>query len=468
MLIKLRFSTAMLLFVLAMHPAAWADNPAQPANLRALVYSSTAIEIFWDRVIGSALNYEISIDGEVVTTSQGTSYFTNRLDSGNSYTFDVVAIDASNNRSLKASVVAVTSGGSGTPPNGPAAPDNVNLVVYSQTAAELFWDRAPAADRVTSTQIKRDDELIGMAEGNSFFDNTREPGAHYIYDLTAIDNRGRRSMSTQLLEQPLISTINRDNHVELLAVALAVYSGDSYNSLLIDLQDRLLSTFLGEVFTDEVLLPVTYTCNNGGTAYFAVSPLDVLFSDCQIDQAVYDGPFYVQSGNSNQVSSTGLTISAPAGTTLQFDGALLIAARYFYSTIDVNAHLTSPTAVLSVTTANTEFGFTHLSRCCSGSPNFLAGFKGSFDFFTHRLDERQIFVSTLVDFNYSEPFATHTDNWNYRTGVLRLAAADDSEVVLNANTGNDATVDIQINNKDGFEQFTQPWSLWHSVLRRSP
>jgi len=49
-----------------------------------------------------------------------------------------------------------------------------------------------------------------------------------------------------------------------------------------------------------------------------------------------------------------------------------------------------------------------------------------------------------------------------------LLAEDDSEVILDADTGDDTTVSIRLNGEAGAEQFIQPWSLWQSVLRRAP
>lgn len=56
-----------------------------------------------------------------------------------------------------------------------------------------------------------------------------------------------------------------------------------------------------------------------------------------------------------------------------------------------------------------------------------------------------------------------------RTGrVLELKAEDDSEVILDADTGIDATVSIHLSSEAGTEQFIQPWSLRQGVSRRAP
>ena len=83
-------------------------------------------------------------------------------------------------------------------------------------------------------------------------------------------------------------------------------------------------------------------------------------------------------------------------------------------------------------------------------------------------DGELISAATTTSFFYREPRSSHADDWNYRSGVLQLLAEDDSEVILDADTGDDTTVSIRLNGEAGAEQFIQPWSLWQSVLRRAP
>ena len=175
------------------------SRPPRPDNLRSQTYSTTAIELFWDRVANSTLSYEISIDGEPVQINQGTSYFTDELVAGQGYVFTVVAIDSGGLRSADSTITASTLPDPNQPSFiGPEAPANTRLLVYSRTAAELFWDRAPAAQDVVTTEISRNGSVIGMAEGNSFFDDTREPGLQYEYGLTAIDASNNRSLTSIL------------------------------------------------------------------------------------------------------------------------------------------------------------------------------------------------------------------------------------------------------------------------------
>jgi len=75
-----------------------------PTGLRGERYSFRAGEVFWDRVAGARLSYEVSIDDEVVGTSAGTSAFIDNRADLDTATIEVVAIDASGRRSSPASV----------------------------------------------------------------------------------------------------------------------------------------------------------------------------------------------------------------------------------------------------------------------------------------------------------------------------------------------------------------------------
>ena len=176
--------------------------PPVPANLRTAIYSVSAGEVFWDRVTGQRLTYEVSLNGEVAATTDGTSYFTDSIGTIDGTRVEVVAIGPDGVRSAGASATF----GEDTPTDpdpdpdpgtdAPPAPANAFITVYSPTAAELFWDRAPAAANVVRTEIVRDGETVGTTNGTSFFDDARERGVDYRYELIAIDSRGERSAPT--------------------------------------------------------------------------------------------------------------------------------------------------------------------------------------------------------------------------------------------------------------------------------
>ncbi|MGQ7846580.1 CotH kinase family protein [Granulosicoccus sp. 3-233] len=81
---------------------------AVPTGLKASVYSSTSAEIMWDRPATFGLSYEISRNGEQLSTTNGISHYDDNLQPDTTYNYDVVAIDRNGNRSLAASVMLDT------------------------------------------------------------------------------------------------------------------------------------------------------------------------------------------------------------------------------------------------------------------------------------------------------------------------------------------------------------------------
>jgi len=166
------------------------------AGLSISRYSSTSAELFWDRSATPGLRYEISRDSELLGTTNGTSFFDDTLSIDEPFhNYFVSALD-SDNRSVASTLIVLNAGAStgGTPtkpPSGPLPPisgdapvlQNATILVYSDTAAELFWIRPDASLGVTDVNVLRNGQLIGSTTGNSFFDDTRTPGEVYTYEL---------------------------------------------------------------------------------------------------------------------------------------------------------------------------------------------------------------------------------------------------------------------------------------------
>lgn len=324
------------------------DAPAAPANLRASVYSRQAAELFWERAPATlGLRYEIRRDGQVVRTTDGVSYFTGDLEGGRDYAFEVIAIDREGVRSSPAQLTVRTTGdGPSIPPptESPSAPEDVRIEIYSGTAAELFWTRPPAADRVVSTEIRRDGQLLTTKPGNSFFDDGRVRGQAYRYELTAISASGARS-STTIFEEGGTTAPDPEPSLpaavsERLDTLFAVANGDAFEPMIAVLER------LGTRDQDAERTPISsapdpdfpragprevFACPDGGT--FAVAAGSVSGSGpfystvaegCAIGELTVDGTFYEDStiNRTGGPSSLGLRVQdyrlvdAAAGTTM--------------------------------------------------------------------------------------------------------------------------------------------------------
>jgi len=188
---------------------------ADVTGLRADLYSTTTAELFWDRVPNEILSFEILRDDGVQNTTDGTSFLDSNRTPGAVNTYTVTAIDSQGVRSEPLSLVVEAYGSAG--------PQVIHLRgdVYSSTAAELFWVKEPG--NLCTFEVVRDDGVTATVLGNSYYDDSREPGIYYTYTVTAIDELGNRSQPTSLKLPPFgYESISSPPVTGLLA---SVYSG---------------------------------------------------------------------------------------------------------------------------------------------------------------------------------------------------------------------------------------------------
>lgn len=183
--------------------------PAAAVNLRGIAYSRTAFEFFWDRQSVPGLRYRVLLDGTLLQQTDGISAYVGGLERGREYQVEIITVDAAGNTSAPA-VATLTSGSGSTPgtvtvgataspgtpaPSGgaPAAPAGLRIDVYSNTAAELFWERPAATSGVVRYRVQRDGDVVRETAGISYFDATRTPGQRHRYEVVALNAAGQAS-----------------------------------------------------------------------------------------------------------------------------------------------------------------------------------------------------------------------------------------------------------------------------------
>jgi len=92
-----------------------------------------------------------------------------------------------------------------------APPTNLRLVVYSATAAELFWERQVNLFRNATVQILRNGTFIGATQGTSFFDDTRESGVLYRYEVFAFGPADGQSESAFVADEGIDDPAQSDD-----------------------------------------------------------------------------------------------------------------------------------------------------------------------------------------------------------------------------------------------------------------
>lgn len=239
-------------------PAAGA--PKAPNGLKAIVYSRTSGELFWNRPSTVGLKYEVRRNGELVKFTDGVSYFTKSLLASQSYAFEVVAVDSSGRRSSPSKLTLRTNGTTSVPidPTQPTvptestiAPTNITATIYSSTAVELFWTPAQVSTSpILKNEVRRNGILVATLPGGgarSYFDGTRIEGTAYNYEISAISatSTGRANFPARAVVPTAsiaISTIYLDDETALVPTGgtflVAEFIGDINNDgrsdLLVD------------------------------------------------------------------------------------------------------------------------------------------------------------------------------------------------------------------------------------------
>jgi len=136
----------------------------------------------------------------IATTDAVTSYTATSLRSNFSYEFGIVAIDASNNKSLMRTATLTTT--SSTDTTAPAAPGSVSLAAFSSTRVDVIWGASTSTD-VAYYQVYRTTSagtaLVGTIErpnSQRFSDNGLTASTSYGYTIKAVDSAGNSSPAT--------------------------------------------------------------------------------------------------------------------------------------------------------------------------------------------------------------------------------------------------------------------------------
>ncbi len=193
-----------------------AEVPAIPTGLRADIYSTSALELFWDRHPAQpdqsdfVSGYRIFRDRRLIAETAGNSFYEDGLSANARHVYRVEAIAPANSSaaaeleltvspgqvlaagSVDSSGVSsvggsVVSNGGGV--SGSLAVTGLRLEFYSPTVAELFWDRADQA--VTAYRVTRDGTPVAMTDGTSFFEPSLIAGRQFNYRVEALDADGR-------------------------------------------------------------------------------------------------------------------------------------------------------------------------------------------------------------------------------------------------------------------------------------
>lgn len=312
-----------------------------PQELHVQVYSPTAAELFWTPISTPDLHYDVYADDLILGSTQGSSLFLSDLTPGTILQLRVVARDATGAVSSAAQISLVTPGDGSATDNNSAdselqAPVGLSLTVYSDNALELSWDRPDDYQRF---QISRNGELLGVTDGNSYFDGNRPLETNTIYEVAAIDDQGRQSAVASIETdtalqpsdpQPTAAAITLANAEQVLREVISIANREPFKQIEAALQ--LPHEALKALYMDHLsqgvssadgltLLPGSsdivgesagsdYSCDAGGSAFLSTTVAgedgqgDVSrFNNCVLPTGTYSGELHLSPATADVDSS---------------------------------------------------------------------------------------------------------------------------------------------------------------------
>lgn len=486
-------------------------SPTTPTGFRADVYSSSSLELFWDRpsddtftyvytdrngtfLASASTSYFVYQDGVLLDLVDGTSFYINtNINSGNTYSFELEMrrVDVFGNVSLSDSVtVDVTIPGSGgdesTPPSGgstdsPSKPANLSLSVYSRSAAELFWDRAPSSERISGTDVYRDGVLLGSTQGNSFYDDTRASRTGYTYTVIANNQDGRSSIESQYPIQVAATAefnVNRDNVEDVVFNISRIVRGWVVNDLVTRAKEFVYPSIDGVTLESSMVedfgrrgtqISNRYSCSGGGQmttfepANLSAIDIDVELIDCNLGGRVFTGAIDYQFGPGGR--SYGIT-----EFTSIFPGGNRVVLSGFYSPVQASSGLGGRFFRID---SYEEFNADGTKRPVL---NYLTEVSVAADspiFSSAGADDTHTQLMLSSNWNASGPFSNdvgleavttqvfskaNPGDLEYSTGRLEVTADNGLVLTIDADTGDLRTFSVFVQQGEAVSEYTFEWN----------
>jgi chitodextrinase len=201
-----------------------------PTELTA-VASNRSVELSWTASVGdiAIASYEVSRNGEVVGTTDTTSYTDTGLERGTEYSYTVKAVNVEGDISQPTEALVVTT------LDQPNAPSGLAAVAVSSSEVNLSW--TASTDDVVGYMIFRDGVAIGLSESTDYSDTGLAAETTYTYSVKAIEATGTLSASS---DAAAVTTLVHVSY-ETIADQIAAYtaSGDLSNSVSKQLENKL-------------------------------------------------------------------------------------------------------------------------------------------------------------------------------------------------------------------------------------
>ncbi len=463
-------------------------QPETLQNVFGIVYSATAGEIFWEREISRTFSYSVSLNGQVVGSTAGNSFWFGSLPTDTKNVVTVTAVSASG-ATMGTAAYTFDTNGINFPkpaiatqvdipdPEQPVdvgAPQDVSLVIYSQNNAELFWSRETLGVGI-STEVYRDDVLLGITDGNSFYINDREPNRRSFYELVTVNTNGDRSEST-FLNAPVFKDFSEKAIFDLISgvttAAIASPHTEWYplieSILNEDLPDDIVEISNESLGVDTDGRTVTneiYECSLGTVSVekrlgSISSDYHVIFEDCTTNRDYLHGEVFV-------------TTNIDGTTTVFYDALEIFSSDIFF--LDGEVKESKPTDSNSRTIEYTDFEIYQEGDFLSDDEDVLDGdttvvlnqrvsYDASNVGATSSLVTNMIVIAPWTnDFKMEvttieEFVANDASGGNYTRGSLEVSSPNGDNLLLSADTGENATWYAEVTAEGSTDTFIGDWN----------
>lgn len=194
------------------------ENPSVPLGIKALPSATNEIVVVWEPSTDNrgVVGYNLYRDGELIATTPFPVYTDTNLDSGNVYSYEVVAFDAQNNSSAPSQS---SSSGTLVEPDTVAPPAPVRLSVTPDSGRiDLIWGQSSIGDVVGFDVYRgRAGETITYlttVTSSVMTDITVMSGVEYCYQVAAIDASGNESPRSDVDCHVADGTVLEPNTIE--------------------------------------------------------------------------------------------------------------------------------------------------------------------------------------------------------------------------------------------------------------
>ncbi|MBN2000345.1 DNRLRE domain-containing protein [candidate division KSB1 bacterium] len=167
--------------------------PSIPQNLLATVISETQVDLTWDPSTdeeSGVSRYRVYRNGSSIATTSSTSYSDMTCVPGQTYSYQVSAINGGGMESEASSPVEVSTPTDDQPPS---TPTGLTATASSSTQIDLTWNAATDNTAVAGYRVFRDGVEIGTASTLAYTDTGLSPSTTYQYQVSAFDAVGNES-----------------------------------------------------------------------------------------------------------------------------------------------------------------------------------------------------------------------------------------------------------------------------------